>query len=95
MQAKALAEFAPAVYGQSNGCGGCTLGWLIVAGVVVTLVGLAGLIYCVMTALKARKAGLDEEAMRAKLQGLVAWNMGALGLSALGLAMVIAGLLLG
>ena len=53
------------------------------------------MIYCVAVALKARKAGLNEEDMRKKLQGLVAWNMGALALSALGLMMVVSGLLLG
>ena len=71
------------------------MAWLILPGIAVTLAGLAGLIYCVGVALKARKAGLNEEDMRKKLQGLVAWNMGALALSALGLMMVVSGLLLG
>ncbi len=74
---------------------GADMAWMITAGVIVTLAGLVGLVWCVMQALKARRAGLDEDAMRKKLQGLVAWNMGALGLSALGLMMVVAGLLLG
>jgi hypothetical protein len=59
------------------------------------LVGLAGLGYCVLRAMRARRAGLDDTAMRAELQRVVAINMGAMGVSALGLAMVVVGILLG
>ena len=69
--------------------------WMIITGVAVTLAGLAGLIYCVVAVLKARRSGLDETAMRMVLQRLVAWNLGALALSALGLTIVVTGLLLG
>ena len=69
--------------------------WLIWAGAVVSLAGLAGLVRCIQLALRARRAGLDGEAMRARLQRLVALNMGALMLSALGLMMVVIGILLG
>lgn len=68
---------------------------LIWAGAALTLVGLAGLGYCVLRAMRARRAGLDDAAMRAELQRVVAINMGAMGVSALGLAMVVVGILLG
>jgi hypothetical protein len=68
---------------------------LIWAGAALTLVGLAGLGYCVLRAMRARRAGLDDTAMRAELQRVVAINMGAMGVSALGLAMVVVGILLG
>jgi hypothetical protein len=68
---------------------------LIWAGAALTLVGLAGLGYCVLRAMRARRAGLDDTAMRAELQRVVAINMGAMGVSALGLAMVFGGILLG
>lgn len=67
---------------------------LVWAGTVVTLIGLAGLILCIVAAMRIRRAGLDEAAMKARLQRLVALNMGALGLSGIGLAAVIVGLFL-
>lgn len=67
---------------------------LIWIGAALTLIGIAGLGLCVAKALKARRAGLDEAAMRRALQQVVTLNMAALGLSALGLAMVVAGIFL-
>ena len=68
---------------------------LVWAGALVSLCGIAGLVYCVLRALKARRAGLTDDAMRAELQRVVAINLAAVGLSALGLAAVVAGILLG
>jgi hypothetical protein len=65
---------------------------LIWIGAVVTLVGLAGLIWCIVTVQKARKDGLDDAAMKERLQKVVALNMGALFLSAIGLMMVVMGI---
>lgn len=67
---------------------------VIWVGAALTLAGVAGLGYCVLRAIKARKAGLADDAMRAELQQVVAINMAALGLSALGLGLVVAGILL-
>ncbi|WOI55270.1 hypothetical protein [Palleronia sp. LCG004] len=71
------------------------MGFLIWIGAALAVLGLAGLVYCIVAALKARRAGLDDEALRARLQGLVAWNLGALLLSSLGLGCVIVGIVLG
>ena len=68
---------------------------LVWVGAAVSLIGVAGLGYCVMRALRARRAGLAEEAMRAELQRVVVINMGALAVSALGLMMVVLGIFLG
>ena len=68
---------------------------LIVAGAVVTLAGLAGLVWCILRVARARKAGLDDAALRAVMQKTVALNMGALFLSVIGLMLVVVGLLLG
>jgi heme exporter protein D len=68
---------------------------LIWVGTAMTLVGVGGLVYCVLRTLKARRAGLEEAAMRAELQRVITINMAALGFSALGLAAVVAGILLG
>ncbi|MCV6823950.1 MULTISPECIES: hypothetical protein [Halocynthiibacter] len=69
--------------------------WLIITGAVVSFLGLCGLVYCIVSAMKARKSNLDDEAMRVHLRGLVAWNMGALFTSILGLMIVVVGIMFG
>lgn len=68
---------------------------LIWIGAFVSLVGVAGLIWCVLIALRARREGLDDNAMKARLQRVVVINTGALFLSAIGLMIVVIGILLG
>lgn len=65
----------------------------VIAGIAVTLAGLAGLIWAILKVGRARRAGLPDAELRAALQRAVALNMGALFLSALGLIMVVIGLL--
>ncbi|WP_306113627.1 MULTISPECIES: hypothetical protein [unclassified Roseovarius] len=67
---------------------------LVWLGAVVSLLGLAGLVWCIVTVWKARKAGLDDDALRAKLQQVVPMNTGALFLSMTGLMLVVVGILL-
>lgn len=67
---------------------------LIWIGAVVTLVGLAGLIWCIVSVARGRKLELDDAEMKARLQKVVAVNMAALFLSAVGLMMVVVGILL-
>lgn len=67
---------------------------LVWAGALVSLIGVAGLVYCVMRALRARRAGLPDEEMRRELQRVVVINMGALAVSALGLMLVVLGIIL-
>lgn len=67
---------------------------LVWIGTFLSCLGLVGLGICIVAALRARRAGLDEDALRARLQRLVAWNMGALLLSTLGLILVVTGLFL-
>ena len=68
---------------------------LVIAGMAVTLLGLAGLIWCIILATRVRKSGATEAEARARLRRVVGINLGAMGLSALGLALVVTGLLLG
>ena len=70
------------------------MAWMIWVGTAASLCGLGGLLWCIFLALKARRAGLTDDAMRARLQHIVTLNMAALGVSALGLMMVVAGILL-
>ncbi|MBC7156896.1 MAG: hypothetical protein H5U20_05210 [Rhodobacteraceae bacterium] len=71
------------------------MGWLIWSGAAVSLAGVAMLAWCIRLGLAARAPGLDEGARRARLQKVVALNVAALGVSGLGLAAVVAGILLG
>ena len=68
--------------------------WLIWIGTVLSIIGLGGLLWCIAEALRARRSGLDDAGLRTRLQRLVAWNMAALLLSMLGLAIVVVGIFL-
>ncbi len=69
--------------------------WLVWLGALVSLIGLCGLVWCILIVLRARRANLPEEEMRAKLARVLPLNLAALLLSALGLMMVVVGILLG
>lgn len=67
---------------------------LIWIGAVMSLVGLGWLVRCILQMLGARRANLPDDELRARLQSAVTQNMAALGLSALGLMMVVIGIAL-
>lgn len=67
---------------------------LIWIGTALTVLGILGLGYCVLTVQRARRAGLDEGALRNELRRAVTINMGAVAVSALGLMLVVAGVML-
>jgi len=67
---------------------------LIWAGAAVSFAGLAGLVWCIVKVWKARKAGLDDEALRNAVQSVVPVNSAALFLSVIGLMMVVLGVIL-
>lgn len=69
--------------------------FLIWIGAAVTLVGLAIIVWSILAILKAKRAGLSDEDLRARLQKAVTVNMGAFFVSAIGQIMVVAGILLG
>lgn len=69
--------------------------WLIALGALLTLAGLGGIVWCIVHVRRARAAGIDDAALRAVLQRVVVINLAALGTSALGLAAVAAGMMLG
>ncbi len=68
---------------------------LIWIGAFVSVLGLAGLIWCIATVWKARKNARDDAELRAALQRVVPVNTCALFLSFTGLMMVVVGMLLG
>lgn len=67
---------------------------MLLIGIIATLLGLLGLIYCMMQAYRAKKSGLEGEELTKHLQKLVAVNLGAFFLSAIGLAIVLVAILL-
>ncbi len=68
--------------------------WLIWIGAALTLLGVAGLVGCIVLALRAKRAGLPDAEMRAILQRVVILNMAALAVSGLGLMCVVFGVVL-
>ena len=67
---------------------------LIWIGAAFTLMGVLGLGYCVARVLRAKRAGLDDATLQAELRRVVAINLGAIGVSTLGLMLVVVGVLL-
>ncbi|MBI1494249.1 hypothetical protein [Halocynthiibacter styelae] len=71
------------------------MSFLIWPGAALSFLGLCGIFWCIFRAMKARNAGLEDDELRARLQKIVAVNLGALGVSALGLMLVVIGIILG
>jgi uncharacterized membrane protein len=67
---------------------------LIWLGAAVTLAGLALLIWCILRVMRARRAGLSDDELRAALQKILPINTGALFLSVIGLMLVVLGITL-
>jgi hypothetical protein len=67
---------------------------LIWPGALLTMAGLAGLFWAIARVARARRAGLEDAALRVVLQKAVAINLGALAVSALGLMLIVAGVML-
>ena len=67
---------------------------LIWIGSILSLIGLVGLLWCIKTVLRAKKAAISDEELRMSLQKVVPFNMAALFLSAIGLMLVILGIML-
>ncbi|MEM6890935.1 MAG: hypothetical protein AAF636_22785 [Pseudomonadota bacterium] len=68
---------------------------LVWGGALISFAGLAGLLWCIVFVARARRAKLDDAALRAKLQRALPVNLGALLLSAIGLMLVVVGIFLG
>lgn len=69
--------------------------YMIWGGAGLTLLGVLGLLWCVVLGVRAKRASLPEAEVKAQLQRVIALNLGALAISALGLMAVIFGVILG
>jgi len=67
---------------------------LVWIGSILSLLGLVGLLWCIKTVLRAKKTAGSDEELRTSLQKVVPFNMAALFLSAIGLMLVILGIML-
>jgi len=67
---------------------------LIWIGSILSILGLIGLLWCIKTVIKAKKLANSDEELRTSLQKVVPLNMAALFLSAIGLVLVILGIML-
>jgi hypothetical protein len=68
--------------------------YLIWGGAALSMLGVIGLIWCILLALQAKRSGLPDDQMKARLQKVVALNLGALAISAIGLMAVVIGIIL-
>ncbi len=68
---------------------------LIWGGAALTVAGLAALVWCIVTAARAKSRKLEDEAMRAVMRRVVTVNMAALAGSVFGLMFVVLGIMLG
>lgn len=68
---------------------------LIWGGTALTAVGLTALVWCIVTAARAKARTLDDDAMRAVMRRVVVVNMAALAASVFGLMFVVLGIMLG
>lgn len=67
---------------------------LVWSGAILSLCGLAGLVWCIVVVARARRADLGEDALRDKLRRALPMNLAALFLSVIGLMVVILGIFL-
>lgn len=68
---------------------------VIWGGAAISVLGLVGLVWCILRVMRAKRANLSDEEMRAVLQRTLPLNLGALFFSVIGLMLVIVGIFLG
>ncbi len=68
--------------------------WMVWTGAAISMIGLVGIVYSIVAVSSARKAGLDDDALRLKLTAILPINIGSLLFSILGLMMVVFGVVL-
>lgn len=67
---------------------------LVWIGAGISVIGLIGIVWSIFAVASARKAGLDDDALRARMSRILPINIGALLLSILGLLLVLVGVIL-
>tara|TARA_B100001057_G_scaffold487515_1_gene570357 strand:- start:3752 stop:3970 length:219 start_codon:yes stop_codon:yes gene_type:complete len=67
---------------------------LILSGIVISVIGLLGLLVCIRRVAKAKKRAKSEEELRNSVKQALPLNLGSLFVSALGLMAVVVGIFL-
>jgi len=67
---------------------------LIMIGATLSVIGLIGIIYSIVAVAKAKRANLEDAALRERLAKVLPINLGALLVSVIGLMCVIVGIVL-
>ena len=67
---------------------------LVWVGAVVTLIGFGGILWSILAVVRAKRAGLDDAGLRARLNRILPLNLGALFVSVIGLMLVVTGIFL-
>lgn len=70
------------------------MGIISLSGVGIIIVGFCGVLICLARALQIRRAADEDASKRAALARLVPLNVGAMGLSAIGIMVFVIGVLL-
>ncbi|MHA6263823.1 hypothetical protein ACXYMO_11520 [Arenibacterium sp. CAU 1754] len=68
---------------------------MIWGGAAMSVIGLVGVLWCILKVTKAKRAGLSDEDLRAAVASVLPINLGAFLLSAIGLMLVVVGVILG
>ena len=68
---------------------------MVWAGAALSILGLAGLIWSILRVMQGRRRTSDDEELRAAVQAVLPYNLGALFVSVIGLMLVILGIFLG
>lgn len=68
---------------------------IVWAGAALSVAGLVGLMGCIVHVVRARGKNLSDEELRAVVQKVLPYNLGALFLSVIGLMLVMVGIFLG
>ena len=69
--------------------------YVVWSGAALSLLGLVGIVYSIIAVSRAKKAGLSDEELRARISKVLPINLGALLVSTIGLMAVIVGIMLG
>lgn len=69
--------------------------WLIWTGAGITTLGFIGVLISIVMIGRARASGLDDAALKARLQTILPFNLGALFVAVIGLMTVVIGIMLG
>ncbi len=69
--------------------------FVVWGGTALSLIGLAGIVYSIVAVSRAKRAGLNDDELRARVGMILPINLGALFISMIGLMAVIIGVWLG